>query len=108
MTGADGVMLGRAIFGNPWLLNIDKTVNEIRKMQALAQVEVVYKETTSQGVNIFYVSGGNSRLRSSTVAVSIGKDVILNLDGVFSTKKKIEDKIKLFLMKIHRLKAILI
>ncbi len=28
-SGADGVMLGRAIFGNPWLFNTNKTVADI-------------------------------------------------------------------------------
>ena len=32
-SGADGVMLGRAIFGNPWLFNSEKTGRYFNKRQ---------------------------------------------------------------------------
>lgn len=46
-TGADGVMLGRAIFGNPWLFNPDKDVNTIplvERMQVMVEHTKLFPE----------------------------------------------------------------
>lgn len=44
-TGCDGVMLGRGIFGNPWLFNEDKTeVSKQEKLQALSEHVKIYDE----------------------------------------------------------------
>lgn len=44
-TGCDGVMMGRAIFGNPWLFNTDKTdVSEQEKLAALLEHVELYDQ----------------------------------------------------------------
>lgn len=44
-TGADGIMLGRAIFGNPWLFNESKTEQtREEKLQALLEHVKLYKQ----------------------------------------------------------------
>ncbi len=44
-TGCDGVMMGRAIFGNPWLFNTDKTdVSEQKKLAVLLEHVELYDQ----------------------------------------------------------------
>lgn len=44
-TGCDGVMMGRAIFGNPWLFNSDKThVSEQEKLAVLLEHVELYDQ----------------------------------------------------------------
>ncbi len=46
-SGADGVMLGRAIFGNPWLFNPDKNIDQIsleERLQVLVEHSRLFVE----------------------------------------------------------------
>ena len=43
-TGADGVMLGKAIFGNPWLFEKDKTVTVEEKVRAALEHTKLFEE----------------------------------------------------------------
>lgn len=44
-TGADGVMFGRAIFGNPWLFDTDKQVTVREKVLAAVEHTKLFEET---------------------------------------------------------------
>ncbi|MFZ3031789.1 MAG: tRNA-dihydrouridine synthase [Candidatus Moraniibacteriota bacterium] len=44
-TGCDGVMLGRAIFGNPWLFDTDKQVTVREKVLAAVEHTQLFEET---------------------------------------------------------------
>lgn len=46
-TNADGVMLGRAIFGNPWLFNTDRTINDVsihERLTAMCEHTKLFEE----------------------------------------------------------------
>ncbi|MCH7589431.1 tRNA-dihydrouridine synthase [PVC group bacterium] len=87
-TGVDGVMLGRAIFGNPWLFNPDVKVENIsfeEKMKVLLEHAAVYEEVF-QGKKKFavmrkhfkaYVAGfpGSKELRGALEKTNSFKEV---------------------------------
>jgi nifR3 family TIM-barrel protein len=51
-TGADGVMLGRAVFGNPWLFNREGKVPTLEeKLRAMVEHTRLFKETWGETKN---------------------------------------------------------
>ena len=97
ITGADGIMLGRAIFGNPWLFNRGRRVGDIsikEKLEVLVEHTYLFEELLG-GIKNFaimkkhykaYVNGWNGakELRMKLMEAENAKKV----DEIISTYLK--------------------
>lgn len=89
-TGADGIMLGRAIFGNPWLFNkYKKKISIEEKLKTIIEHTKLFEKIASQkNFSIMkkhykaYVNGfdGAKELRTKLMATNSARDVKKTID----------------------------
>lgn len=101
-TGCDGVMMGRAIFGNPWLFNRERAVKKIsvdEKLDTMLKHCRLYEEVFGDHKKFLvmrkhlmaYASGfpGAKELRMSFERVFTAADVIAAVEA-FRSRKRVE------------------
>ncbi len=100
-TGVDGIMLGRAIFGNPWLFNRDKDINSVSReemFEAMLRHARIFEETFGEEKNFIvmrkhlmaYASGfpGAKEFRVSLENITCADDVAHAVDLFWERSEK--------------------